>query len=384
MPTRAPDGCRSIERRPDDRRRDQQPDSEDAEQVALLREANPEALPHRRQAEQRPDVATIMPKTNIADAPRRRGAAGRTDGPKPSIAHEISHCRDARIRSHRFVEPSAMDCASSGVISTARRGGCLRVLVEHEVDLDERASMQGDAKPAQAKVTYATMSADQMSELHRDLDAAIEEVKKGFGQSHPMFSQRAGRRGRGSGVGGTQPDRHRDHLIGRHAGGHARADAGRNRRRPRGVPRLEPPRLGRARPPRQGHRPPDPGAPLPAVRPRRLRDRQEPPRVRRRGRGGRGLLRLLLRPDGGKRRVPEPDGAAGVARGQPQRAPPLRRVRHHRAVQLPRRPGRRADGEPRSSRATRSSARPQRTPRWPASASTSCWPTCCRRASSTW
>ena len=47
--------------------------------------------------------------------------------------------------------------------------------------------MQGDAKPAQAKVTYATMSADQMSELHRDLDAAIEEVKKGFGQSHPMF-----------------------------------------------------------------------------------------------------------------------------------------------------------------------------------------------------
>ena len=34
--------------------------------------------------------------------------------------------------------------------------------------------MQSDVKPAQAKVTYATMSADQMSELHRDLDAAIE------------------------------------------------------------------------------------------------------------------------------------------------------------------------------------------------------------------
>ncbi len=42
-------------------------------------------------------------------------------------------------------------------------------------------------RPAQAKVTYATMSVDQMSGLHRDLDAAIEEARKGFGQSHPMF-----------------------------------------------------------------------------------------------------------------------------------------------------------------------------------------------------
>jgi 1-pyrroline-5-carboxylate dehydrogenase len=47
--------------------------------------------------------------------------------------------------------------------------------------------MQSDVKPAQAKVTYATMSADQMSELHRDLDVAIEQVKQGFGQSHPNF-----------------------------------------------------------------------------------------------------------------------------------------------------------------------------------------------------
>ena len=47
--------------------------------------------------------------------------------------------------------------------------------------------MDSDVKPAQAKVTYATMSADQMSELHRDLDVAIEQVKDGFGESHPMF-----------------------------------------------------------------------------------------------------------------------------------------------------------------------------------------------------
>jgi 1-pyrroline-5-carboxylate dehydrogenase len=47
--------------------------------------------------------------------------------------------------------------------------------------------MHSNAKPAQAKVTYATMSADQMSDLHRDLDVAIEQVKAGFGADHPMF-----------------------------------------------------------------------------------------------------------------------------------------------------------------------------------------------------
>ncbi|HEX7487080.1 MAG TPA: aldehyde dehydrogenase family protein [Vicinamibacterales bacterium] len=47
--------------------------------------------------------------------------------------------------------------------------------------------MESDVKPAQAKVTYATMNADQMSDLHRELDAAIEQVKTGLGQAHPMF-----------------------------------------------------------------------------------------------------------------------------------------------------------------------------------------------------
>jgi 1-pyrroline-5-carboxylate dehydrogenase len=47
--------------------------------------------------------------------------------------------------------------------------------------------MDSDLKPAQPKVTYATMSADQMGALHRQLDAAIATVKQGFGQPHPMF-----------------------------------------------------------------------------------------------------------------------------------------------------------------------------------------------------
>ena len=36
------------------------------------------------------------------------------------------------------------------------------------------------------KITYATMTADRMEDLHRELDAAIERVKARFGKSHPM------------------------------------------------------------------------------------------------------------------------------------------------------------------------------------------------------
>ncbi len=47
--------------------------------------------------------------------------------------------------------------------------------------------MDSDVKPAQAKVTYATMSGDQMSDLHAELDAAIARIPSTFGQTHPMF-----------------------------------------------------------------------------------------------------------------------------------------------------------------------------------------------------
>jgi 1-pyrroline-5-carboxylate dehydrogenase len=36
------------------------------------------------------------------------------------------------------------------------------------------------------KITYATMSGNQMEDLHRELDAAIESVKKTFGKSYPL------------------------------------------------------------------------------------------------------------------------------------------------------------------------------------------------------
>jgi len=65
--------------------------------------------------------------------------------------------------------------------------------------------MESDVKPAQAKVTYATMSADQMSDLHRDLDAAIDRVKNGFGQSHPMFVNGRAVEGAGAAFEGRSP-----------------------------------------------------------------------------------------------------------------------------------------------------------------------------------
>ena len=40
---------------------------------------------------------------------------------------------------------------------------------------------------ADTKITYATMTADRMEDLHRELDAAIERVKASFGRSYPLM-----------------------------------------------------------------------------------------------------------------------------------------------------------------------------------------------------
>ena len=46
--------------------------------------------------------------------------------------------------------------------------------------------MTADAKRAQTKITYATMSADRMEDLHRELDRAIAEARSTFGRSYPL------------------------------------------------------------------------------------------------------------------------------------------------------------------------------------------------------
>jgi 1-pyrroline-5-carboxylate dehydrogenase len=46
--------------------------------------------------------------------------------------------------------------------------------------------MTADTKGAQAKITYATMTADRMEDLHRELDRAIEQVQTTFGRSYPL------------------------------------------------------------------------------------------------------------------------------------------------------------------------------------------------------
>jgi 1-pyrroline-5-carboxylate dehydrogenase len=47
--------------------------------------------------------------------------------------------------------------------------------------------MTADANRAQTKITYATMSADRMEDLHRELDHAIEQVRSAFGRSYPLL-----------------------------------------------------------------------------------------------------------------------------------------------------------------------------------------------------
>jgi 1-pyrroline-5-carboxylate dehydrogenase len=46
--------------------------------------------------------------------------------------------------------------------------------------------MAADAKLAQTKITYATMTGDRMEDLHRELDRTIAHVKADFGKSYPL------------------------------------------------------------------------------------------------------------------------------------------------------------------------------------------------------
>ena len=47
--------------------------------------------------------------------------------------------------------------------------------------------MASDTTGARTKITYATMGAEQMEDLHRELDAAIERVKPTLGRSYPLM-----------------------------------------------------------------------------------------------------------------------------------------------------------------------------------------------------
>src|ERR1700686_90785 len=47
--------------------------------------------------------------------------------------------------------------------------------------------MKTDAVKPPAKITYATMNADRMEDLHRELDRAIEEVRSTFPRSYPLM-----------------------------------------------------------------------------------------------------------------------------------------------------------------------------------------------------
>src|SRR2546423_78113 len=46
--------------------------------------------------------------------------------------------------------------------------------------------MATDTNRTQQKITYATMSAERMDDLHRELDRAIDSVKASFGRTYPL------------------------------------------------------------------------------------------------------------------------------------------------------------------------------------------------------
>ena len=84
-----------------------------------------------------------------------------------------------------------------------------------------------------------------MSDLHRELDAAFERVKGGFGQAHPMFVNGRAVEGARPRDRRPEPDRHA-HPHRSLRVGHARAGAGGHRRGAGGVSGLEPASLAGA------------------------------------------------------------------------------------------------------------------------------------------
>ena len=185
------------------------------------------------------------------------------------------------------------------------------------------------------KLTYSTMF-DPPEELHLRFEAALAGVKGRLGAIHPM---RIGGRGeaRPAGIRVALPDRPR--LAPRALPARHRAGRGRRRRRgARGVPAVGPHAVdgsrGHASPRRVLHR----GADLRAGRGPRAGGRQEPPRIPGGSPGDRRPHRLVLRGNGGERRLralPPRRSGEGLREPQPHGAQAPRRLGGHRAVQLP-------------------------------------------------
>ena len=190
------------------------------------------------------------------------------------------------------------------------------------------------------RVTYATMSADD-AELNAAYDAAVESVRGELGAQHPLWIGDDERFGEAFTTVSPLDTSVGDRAL--HAGRRQRH----RRRRRRGA--TSPPGLGgdavagAVRDPRSRRRP-DLRALDRRRRGARLRERQEPARGDRRGRGVRRSDPLLHARDARARRVRDADAALPRGRGHHRRDAAVRGVGGDRAVQLPvgadRRPGR--------------------------------------------
>ena len=192
------------------------------------------------------------------------------------------------------------------------------------------------------KLTYSTMF-DPPAELHGWFEEALVNVRTYAGTEHPMMIG-GPRRARAAPVRAGEPDRH---APGARAlpGGRRDACACRGGRREGRVPAVERASVDGACGDPAARRGAPRGARLRARRRARAGGRQEPHGIARRGAGDGGPDRVLLRPDGGQRRVRGADGArsaAGLRLREHERAQAARGVAGHRAVQLPARARRRA------------------------------------------
>ena len=223
--------------------------------------------------------------------------------------------------------------------------------------------MSAQAAKPPVKITYATMSGDQLEELHGALDAAIPAVQAAFGQTHPMWINGHAVQDRRS-FPRHQPHRHA-HRPGPVRQRQRAARPRRHQRRAGGVSGLEPDVVAGAREAAAARGGRHPRAPVGTVGADGLRGRQDAPRVRRRRRGVGRPHRVLLRPDGAERRLHQADEHPRPGRGERQRAAAVRGVGGDLAVQLPARPRGRARQAARSWPATPwCSSRPATRPTW--------------------
>ena len=112
------------------------------------------------------------------------GRLGSVNDPGEAEAGEQAAARERRHPGRVGVVEGVLH---AGLEREPASAGDLRVVCSLWPEVFEDVLMETDVKAAQMKITYATMSAEQMDDLHKALDQAIAQVKGTFGRTYPMY-----------------------------------------------------------------------------------------------------------------------------------------------------------------------------------------------------